>query len=118
MDQGAMLVNLQKEINGLKEDWEKIVANYKNRISILELEIEELVKTKDIAIEWALNKMKNEMKSTGEKSKEALEEINRLKKENENKDKWIESLRIKIDEVVNNEHKEKQRADNAEMHLH
>jgi hypothetical protein len=31
--------------------------------------------------------MKNEMKSTGEKSKEALEEINRLKKENENKDK-------------------------------
>jgi len=38
-----------------------------------------------------------------------------LRWENELKDQWIESLWLKIEDVVNNEHKEKRWADEAEF---
>lgn len=70
----------------MKEGQNKSELNYKNRIAILEMEIQEMIENKDLAIERALNKAKNQIKSKGEQSKEALEEIVRLKRENELKD--------------------------------
>lgn len=70
----------------MKDNQNKSEMNYKNRIAILEMEIQEMIENKDLAIERALNKAKNQIKSKGEQSKEALEEIARLKRENELKD--------------------------------
>lgn len=74
-----------------------------------------MIENKDIAIERALNKAKNEIKSKGEQSKEALEELSKLRRESDLKDKKIESLKAKLEEIISSEHKEKQRADKAEF---
>lgn len=50
------------------------------------MEIQEMIESKEIAIERALNKAKNQIKSKGEQSKEALEELAKLKRESELKD--------------------------------
>ena len=61
-------------------------GNYQNRINLLEMEINELQTGQDSAIERALNQARNEIKSRSEKSKEAMHEQLKLKKEMDLKD--------------------------------
>ena len=65
---------LQKRIRELEEEKLKIENNYKNRISLLESELEEMNKNQDIAIERALNQAKNKIKGEGEKTKKAVQD--------------------------------------------
>ena len=96
---------LHKQILNLQEEKLKIENNYKNRISLLESEIEDLSKNQDIAIERALNQAKNKLKGQGQKTKKAMQDQLKLKKDNEQKDWRLDDLKSRLEKAVSEEHK-------------
>ena len=61
-------------------------------------------KNQDIAIERALNQAKNKLKGQGQKTKKAMQDQLKLKKDNEQKDWRLDDLKSRLEKAVSEEH--------------